>query len=179
MHHRVCPGPLTAAVLEGRLIRAWAPPFNPQGRVPPGDPGTAPRDALPATGTADGPRRRRRPVAEAPRPRRRGRRPDWSAEDLAGDPTALLAPYAERVAELSRSPRYEDAARVRDEAERLRHLVVRHRSVESLRRAGRLVLDIEGEGTVELEDGLLAGAAPCSTTAPRRGRGGGLARRSP
>jgi hypothetical protein len=25
VHHRVCPGPLTAAVVEGRLIRAWAP----------------------------------------------------------------------------------------------------------------------------------------------------------
>ena len=33
VHHRVCPGPLTAAVLEGRLIRAWAPPFNRQGKV--------------------------------------------------------------------------------------------------------------------------------------------------
>jgi hypothetical protein len=28
VHHRVCPGPLTAAVVEGRLIRAWSPPFN-------------------------------------------------------------------------------------------------------------------------------------------------------
>ena len=44
---------------------------------------------------------------------------------------------------------------MRDDAERLRHLVVRHRSVESLRRAGRLVLDVEGEGTVELDEGLL------------------------
>jgi DNA polymerase-3 subunit epsilon len=33
VHHRVCPGPLTAAVLEGRLIRAWAPPFNFQGKA--------------------------------------------------------------------------------------------------------------------------------------------------
>ena len=33
VHHRVCPGPLTAAVLEGRLIRAWSPPYNKQGKV--------------------------------------------------------------------------------------------------------------------------------------------------
>ena len=53
------------------------------------------------------------------------------------------------------SQRYEDAARVRDEAERVRHLIVRHRLVESLRRAGRTVLLVDGEGTVELDGGLL------------------------
>ena len=84
-------------------------------------------------------------------PRRRRR---WTVEDLATDPAELLAPFAEQVASLSRLQRYEDAARVRDEAEHVRHLLVRHRLVESLRRAGRTVLLVDGEGTVELDGGL-------------------------
>jgi hypothetical protein len=73
--------------------------------------------------------------------------------------------------------RYEDAARVRDDAERLRHLVVRHRSVESLRRSGCLVLLIEDEGTVELHDGLLVERGTLFDGAPDRTSpvdGGGL-----
>ncbi len=180
VHHRVCPGPLTAAVLEGRLIRAWAPPFNTQGKVRRRDPGTAVRDLFPsADARPDGvPAGPAGPVAEAPRPRRRGRRPQWSADDLAGDPVELLAPYAAKVSALARSQRYEDAARERDEAERLRQLLGRHRRVTSLRRAGRVVLHVEGEGRVELDDGLLVEAAslfdtgdPCG---PGTADGGGL-----
>jgi len=166
VHHRVCPGPLTAEVLEGRLIRAWSPPFNRQGRVRRRDPGTAPRDALPGV-TSTGPDPATATPATTAVPtaragsttrRRSGRRRrGWTDEDLAGDPTALLTPYAERVLELARVQRYEEAAGVRDEAERLRHLVVRHRSIGSLRRAGHLVLAVEGEGTVEFDDGLLVG----------------------
>ena len=53
--------------------------------------------------------------------------------------------------------RYEEAASVRDEAERLRHLMERQRGIDSLRRAGRMTLEIVGEGTVVLEAGLLVG----------------------
>jgi DNA polymerase III epsilon subunit family exonuclease len=149
VHHRVCPGPLTAAVLEGRLIRTWAPPFNVQGKVKRLHAGTVVRDALPSTipSTAAG----KKPARKRSVRRRRA----WTAEDLAGDPVELLAPFAESVASLSRLQRYEDAARIRDEAERVRHLIVRHRLVESLRRAERTVLLIDGEGTVELDGGLL------------------------
>ena len=161
VHHRVCQGPLTAEVFEGRLIRAWAPPFNRQGKVRRRDPGTAPRSTLPESPrdarTSVGPGAIPTPRSGRSHPGRRRR--TWTPEDLTGDPAELLAPYAERVVALSQVQRYEDAARVRDEAERLRHLVVRHRSVESLRRAGRLVLHVEGEGTVELDDGLLIGQA--------------------
>ena len=68
--------------------------------------------------------------------------------------------------------------RERDEAERLRQLLGRHRRVTSLRRAGRVVLHVEGEGRVELDDGLLVEAAslfdtgdPCG---PGTADGGGL-----
>jgi DNA polymerase III epsilon subunit family exonuclease len=148
VHHRICPGPLTAAVLEGRLIRSWAPPFNAQGKVRRRDPGTTPRDALPSANTPGD--------SATPGRRRSGRRRRaWTTDDLAGDPAELLGPFAEKVASLSRLQRYEDAAHVRDEAERVRHLLVRHRLVESLRRAGRTVLLVDGEGTVELAEGLL------------------------
>jgi DNA polymerase-3 subunit epsilon len=137
VHHHVCPGPLTAAVLEGRLIRAWAPPFNRQGKV-----------------------RRKLSGATSSEPKRsRRRRGDPTTEQLEGDPAALLGPLAERVTALSINQRYEDAARVRDEAERLRHLMTRHRRVESLRRAGRMDLVVDGEGMVTLDCGLLVETA--------------------
>lgn len=182
VHHRVCPGPLTAAVLEGRLIRAWAPPFNAQGKAKKRrDPGTAPR-TVPATG--------RSPIGSsgsigssatsevagtvaspAVGSRRHGRRRrTWTTEDLAADPVELLSPFAQKVARLARSQRYEDAALVRDEAERLRALLVRHRLVDSLRRSARTVLMIDGEGTVELDCGLLVEAG--SLFAPGDGGGG-------
>jgi DNA polymerase III subunit epsilon len=162
VHFRVCPGPLTAAVLEGRLIRTWAPPFNAQGKVKRRDPAAAARHALPATlpvagavagavGVGVGETDQATPA----RRRNSRRRRRWTAQDLAVDPAELLAPFAEQLATLSRLRRYEDAARVRDEAEHVLHLLVRHRMVESLRRAGRTVLLVDGEGTVELDDGLL------------------------
>ncbi len=276
VHHRVCPGPLTAAVLEGRLIRSWAPPFNQQGKVRRRDPGTTSRGSRPksgsessistgvvgaeegaagtdtvgasgavptdsaraavacadSAGTADaraagstgstgsagsagegsaGTARARaagaagegsagiararaagaagegsagtavtdvaaeggaEPVTTSPRARRRSRnrRSTWTPEDLEQDPEALLRPFAERLSFLSRSQRYEDAARVRDDAERLRHLIERHRSVESLRQAGRVVLLVDGEGAIELDGGILIETASLfDSTDPTRG----------
>jgi DNA polymerase III epsilon subunit family exonuclease len=163
VHHRVCPGPLTAAVLEGRLIRAWAPPFNQQGKVRRRTTEAMLRDRSldlhPGT------------EADPPRPRRRSRRPEWSAEQLDGDPVELLAPFAARVTAFARSQRYEDAARVRDEAERLRQLMERHRRVASITNAGQVVLLVEDEGTVELDGGLLVETASLFDA---EGDGGGL-----
>ncbi len=139
VHHRVCAGPLTAAVVEGSLIRAWSPPFNQQGKV---------RRARPAANASTG-------GGTPGRKPRRKRRGEWDATDLAGDPAALLGPLAGALSELSAQQRYEEAASVRDEAERLRRLLVRRRRVDSLRAAGRTVLLIDGEGTVELDGGLL------------------------
>ncbi len=136
VHHRVCPGPLSAAVIEGRLIRAWSPPFNQQGKVP--------RSVTGGAGTHRG----------HPRPRRRGHGTVWSHQQLTGDPVELLGPMAKAVRDMAGQQRYEEAAVVRDEAERLRALLERYRRVVSLRLAGRVVLDVEGEGEVVLDGGL-------------------------
>ena len=141
IHHRVCPGPLTASVLEGRLIRAWSPPYNRQGKV---RRGTGPT----RTGTSPG--------ANAPAPgRRRGRRKRWNAEELGGDPWTLLEPLARQVLDLSGRQQFEEAATARDEAERLRALLVRQRRTEALRRAGRLVVEVGTDGVVEFVGGVL------------------------
>jgi DNA polymerase III epsilon subunit-like protein len=143
VHHRVCSGPLSAAVLEGRLIQAWSPLFNQQGKA---------RRSRPRAGSVpDGVTSRPRAV----RNRTRGFR--WSSEDLVKDPIELLSPMVAELVELSHQQRYEEAANLRDQAERLRHLLLRHRVVDSLRTTGRLTLEIEEEGRVELEDGLLLG----------------------
>ncbi len=180
VHHRVCPGPLTAAVLEGRLIRAWTPPFNHQGKAGRRTPVASTADLLVSAADMGGrsgfPATSAGAVAKAPRPRRRGhrsRRPVWTPEQLDGNPIELMAPYAERVTEFARSQQYEDAARERDEAERLRMLLTRRRRVESLRGAGRMVLRIEGEGTVELDGGLLVEAASLFDGGDEKGDGGG------
>ncbi len=141
VHHRVCPGQLTAAVIEGRLIRAWSPPFNRQGKVRHKDPATSARAGS------------REPALRSGR--RRGRRRKWTPDELSGNPVDLLAPLADELTHLSGQQRYEEAASVRDEAERLRHLLGRHRRVESLRGAGKVALLVDGEGTVELDGGLL------------------------
>jgi excinuclease UvrABC nuclease subunit len=75
------------------------------------------------------------------------------------------------LAELSRQQRFEEAASVRDEAEGLRHVLARHRQAESLRRAGLVVLAIDGEGTVALDGGLLVegGETSGSELAPDSG----------
>jgi DNA polymerase III epsilon subunit family exonuclease len=163
VHHRVCPGPLSAAVIEGRLIRAWSPPFNQQGRAR-----KALGGAAGSTGGAGG-------AGGRARPRRRGRRPVWTPEQLAGDPVGLLAPMAETVCRLAGEQRYEEAAAVRDEAERLRAQLERHRRVASLRAAGRVVLAVEGEGDVVLDGGLWVGSGPESSGGERdeSGRGDG------
>jgi hypothetical protein len=62
----------------------------------------------------------------------------------------------QEVATHAAAQRYEEAAAVRDDAMRLRNAIVKHRRTEALRESGRLVLEICGEGTVELHDGVFA-----------------------
>ncbi|HEX4246191.1 MAG TPA: hypothetical protein VHY77_11525 [Acidimicrobiales bacterium] len=63
----------------------------------------------------------------------------------------------EQIAVHAAAQRYEEAAALRDDATRLRNAIVNHRRTESLRGTGRLLLEICGEGTVELHDGLFLG----------------------
>ena len=94
--YRVCPGPLTAAVVEGRLLRAWSPPFNQPAK-----------ERRRSGGAANGPGR-----GAGARPRaRRGRRRSWTAAQLGSDPTELLVPLAEVLSQLSHQQRYEEAER--------------------------------------------------------------------
>jgi DNA polymerase III epsilon subunit family exonuclease len=155
--YRPCPGPLTAAVMEGRLTRSWSPPFDDQGRT------RTRHRAVRSSGVKSDP----------PPERRRWRRPEWSTEELAGDPMELLVPVAGELAELRRQLRFEEAASVRDRAERLCRQLIEHRRVASLRHAGRVVLLVEGEGMVELEDGLVVGGPEAASGPAHRGGGGG------
>ncbi len=152
VHHRVCEGPLTAAIIEGRLIRAWSPPFNQQGKAR----GAGRTGRGRAGRTTDS-----TPIADRrARPGRRGRRRAWTPEELAADPVGLLGPLAETVAALARQQRYEEAAVARDDAEALRSLMARHRRVASLQSAGRVVLAVEGEGEIVLDEGVWIGDTP-------------------
>jgi len=169
VHHWVCPGPFSAGVLEGRLIRAWSPPYNRQGvthrkpsggavgpdlavaRRPTPDPTTGPIDDPSAYSAAS--------PGELPgstRPaRRRRHRTRWTDEQLSGDATGLLSPLADEVSRLAAEQCFEEAAARRDETDRLRQLLIRQRRLTSLQNTGRMALLIEGEGTVELDGGLV------------------------
>jgi DNA polymerase III subunit epsilon len=177
VHHRVCPGPFTASVIEGRLIRAWSPPYNRQGRA-------RRARSVSLLGGRDGDSREglrvavgRRGVGGAAAGRglggggvgraagggevgrsvgRRGSRrlQIESRVDVAADPVTLLSPLMTELAVHAAAQRYEEAAAVRDDATRLRRALIKHRRTESIRRAGRLLLEISDEGTVELHDGL-------------------------
>ena len=161
IHHRVCPGPFTASVLEGRMIRAWNPPYNRQGRA------RRPRsvallehaDGRSAAGPG-GARRGRRGG------RGRGRGRIESRVDMAADPATLLSPLMEEVGVHAAAQRYEEAAAVRDDATRLRNAIIKHRRSEALRGAGRLLVEVCGEGTIELHDGLIVecGASVAGST---------------
>ena len=77
---------------------------------------------------------------------------------LTLEPDLLLSPLADRLAELSRAERFEEAADVRDRAEALAGALRRQRRFEVLRRAGRLRIEVPGQGGAELTAGRLARA---------------------
>jgi DNA polymerase-3 subunit epsilon len=187
IHHRVCPGPFTASVTEGRMIRAWNPPYNRQGRarrprsvtlvpaagrsmgLPDGRSavvagGSAADGGLAAAGEREGGRFGDRAVAAGRSAAagglgkgrgRRGRSRIESQVDLSADPTTLLSPLMQEVATHAAALRYEEAGALRDDARRLRNAIIGHWRSEALRGAGRLLLEVCGEGTIELHDGLV------------------------
>jgi DNA polymerase-3 subunit epsilon len=74
---------------------------------------------------------------------------------LDREPHLLLDPLAARMAALAAAERYEEAADVRDRAAALAAALARQRRHDSLRRAGRLVVEVPGAGGADLLRGRL------------------------
>ncbi len=77
-------------------------------------------------------------------------------EGLTARPEQLLDPLRGRIAMLAEAERYEEAADVRDRADALASLLLRHRRFDLLRRARRVRVRI-GSDWAEFTDGLLSG----------------------
>jgi DNA polymerase-3 subunit epsilon len=93
---------------------------------------------------------------------------------LSSRPALLLDPLADRMRALAGAGRFEEAAAVRDRAAALARAVQRQRRLESLRGAGRLVVEVEGEGGAVLDGGHLhlawpAGSRPLAALSPPEG----------
>ena len=74
---------------------------------------------------------------------------------LTTEPELLLAPLAERLAQLAADERFEEATDVRDRADALASALRRQRRFDALRRAGRLRLELPDGSGAELESGRL------------------------
>ncbi|HWW55236.1 MAG TPA: UvrB/UvrC motif-containing protein, partial [Acidimicrobiales bacterium] len=85
---------------------------------------------------------------------------------LTGDPAVLLDPLAARMRALSAVGRYEEAADVRDRAAALSRALQRQRRLDALRHAGRLEVEVTGEGWAVVDGGLLLAAWADGSTAP-------------
>ncbi len=147
VHHRTCPGTFTAEVLEGRLIRAWDPPFNRQGKVRRSSRNGMAPAVTPAVTPASAP---------APTPWRSARRRRGARADSVDALETLLT----TMAELARSQQYEEAAACRDEAIRMRGRMVAARRTDAWRSSGQVTVTIADEAEVVLDGGVVAGIAP-------------------
>ena len=78
---------------------------------------------------------------------------------LLRDPSLLLEPLAGRMRSLAAAERFEDAASTRDRADALASALARQRRVDGLQQSERMVIDIRGEGRVELRQGCLVTGA--------------------
>ncbi len=74
---------------------------------------------------------------------------------LLEDPQLLLAPLEARMNLLAASERFEEAADVRDRAAALSAALRRQRRFDTLRRAGRVVVEFDGRAGAELLNGRL------------------------
>jgi DNA polymerase-3 subunit epsilon len=63
---------------------------------------------------------------------------------LTVDPSSLFEPLEARMRDLASAERFEEAADVRDRAAALARALTRHRRFDSLRRAGRVELEVDG-----------------------------------
>ena len=74
---------------------------------------------------------------------------------LTSDPSIVLGPLAARIRALAGAGRFEEAADVRDRAAAFARALARQRRMDGLRRAGRVTLDVAGEGPAVLDHGRL------------------------
>jgi DNA polymerase-3 subunit epsilon len=77
---------------------------------------------------------------------------------LLEDPEVLLAPLEARMNALASAERFEEAADVRDRASALSFALKRQQRFDTLRRAGRVVLEVNGRSGAELRNGRLVRA---------------------
>ncbi len=83
---------------------------------------------------------------------------DSVVRGLTVDPHRLLGPLALRMRALAADRRYEEAAATRERAAALASTLVRQRRLDALRTAGRMRLEVEGEGGAVLDGGRLVSA---------------------
>jgi len=74
---------------------------------------------------------------------------------LTVDPARLVTRLQDRMLDLAAVERYEEAANVRDRAAALSRSLERQRRLDSVRRAGRMVIELDGGERVELHNGVL------------------------
>jgi DNA polymerase-3 subunit epsilon len=82
---------------------------------------------------------------------------------LTTEPELLLEPLRERMSVLAEQERFEEATDVRERASALAVALQRQRRIGSLVRAGRLVVEVRGQGGAELCHGVLVRAWSTST----------------
>ena len=75
---------------------------------------------------------------------------------LTRDPSALLDPIAQRMHAMAGVERFEEAAELRDRAQALSTAIARQRRLDGLRRAGRVVIEVDDGVVIELDGGRLA-----------------------
>jgi DNA polymerase-3 subunit epsilon len=78
-------------------------------------------------------------------------------EGLSDRPASLLGPLRDRMDDLARRRRFEEAALVRDRAGALAAVLRRQRRLDTLRAAGRLRLRLPDGTVVELDGGVYLG----------------------
>jgi DNA polymerase III subunit epsilon len=169
----ICSGELEASVLEIRMINELSPRYNRQGRMwrryaylklalnerrprlavvrspRPGD-GCVYLGPLASAGSA----RLIAEAIEAVAPL------DVAVLGLTVDPDLLLVPLQRRVSALAAAQRFEEATALSDGARALSGAIARQQRLDTLRGAGRLTVEVPGEGGAVLQGGRLVAAWP-------------------
>lgn len=104
------------------------------------------------------------PCAAAVEPAAYARLVEVVRRGLRDDPSLLLGPLEARMHALAAQERFEEAADVRDRASALAAALRRQQRFDALRRAGRVVLEIDGASRAELRRGRLVRTWTLSAT---------------